>query len=126
MKVIQVVPRRETATKLTTLLNTTERELRGSRTTFVRQRAGRWKHKKYGGWINWTGARGGVLVAAIQGQVSETEERLPRAHHPEWCEVGLGEELWRSTTSQIRTAEEMRAYIEEAFAAQRAGTALPF
>ncbi len=79
MKVIQVVPRRETATKLTTLLNTTERELRGSRTTFVRQRAGRWKHKKYGGWINWTGARGGVLVAEIQGKVSETEWQLLQA-----------------------------------------------
>jgi hypothetical protein len=74
-----VIPRRETETRLTTLLNTTERELRGSRTTFVRQRAGRWKHKKYGGWINWTEARGGVLVAEIQSKVPETEWQLPQA-----------------------------------------------
>src|SRR3970282_2529948 len=46
-------------------------------------------------------------------------------HHPQLCEVGLDEELWRWTSSQMRTAEEMRAYIEEALAAQAAGPALP-
>ena len=53
-------------------------------------------------------------------------ESLSLDHHPQLCEVGLDEELWRWTTSQIRTAEEKRAYIEEALAAQLAGTALPF
>src|SRR3989304_9568736 len=53
-------------------------------------------------------------------------ESLSLGHHPQLCEVGLDEELWRWTTSQMRTAEEMRAYIEEALAAQAAGTALPF
>ena len=53
-------------------------------------------------------------------------ESLSLDHHPQLCEVGLDEELWRWTTSPMRTPEEMRAYIEEALAAQAAGTALPF
>ncbi len=53
-------------------------------------------------------------------------ESLSPDHHPQLCAVGLDEELWRWTTSQMRTPEEMRAYIEEALAAQATGTALPF
>lgn len=79
MKVLQVVPRRGIEAKLKTILNTTERELRGSRTTFVRQRAGRWKHKKYKGWITWTEAAGGVLVAEIQSKAGDTEWQLLQA-----------------------------------------------
>src|SRR3972149_6703970 len=108
MKVIQVVPRRETATKLTTLLNTTERELLHhlSLTIVV--------------------SPGMVIDPVVLEGRHVRLESLSLDHHPQLCEVGLDEELWRWTSSQIRTAEEMRAYIEEALAAQLAGTARPF
>jgi len=76
MKILQVVPRRAGKTKLKTLLNAKERELRGGRTTFFRQRAGRWQHKNYSGWINWDEANGGVVVAEIQSKVSNMEWQL--------------------------------------------------
>jgi len=79
MKILQILPRRETEGSLKSILNAKERELRGSRTTFYRQRAGRWGHKKYKGWISWTEAKGGILVADIQSKVPETEWQLLRA-----------------------------------------------
>ena len=78
MKVLQVVPRRDIEGKLTSLLSEKERELRGSRTTFYRKRAGRWQHKKYKGWIGWSEAKGGILVAEIHG-AADTEWQLLRA-----------------------------------------------
>jgi RimJ/RimL family protein N-acetyltransferase len=39
--------------------------------------------------------------------------------------VGLDEEIWRVTTTNIRTPEHMRAYIEAALKEQAQGTALP-
>ena len=42
------------------------------------------------------------------------------------CAVGLDEELWRWTVSQVRTRDEMRAYIEAALGEFRVGRALPF
>ena len=68
MKVLEVVPRRDSKKGLKTLLNEKERELRGSRTTFYRHRAGRWRHKAYSGWIKWDQSMGGALVAEIQGR----------------------------------------------------------
>ena len=53
-------------------------------------------------------------------------EPLTLAHHAALCDVGLDEELWRFTTSIVRTPDEMRAYIESALQAQVAGTAFPF
>jgi RimJ/RimL family protein N-acetyltransferase len=53
-------------------------------------------------------------------------EPLSLGHHAQLCEVGLDPDLWRWTTAQVRTPDEMRAYIEEALRAQAAGTALPF
>lgn len=53
-------------------------------------------------------------------------EPLSMVHHPALCEVGLENEIWRWTPNLVRTSEDMRAYIEEAMAAQAAGTALPF
>ena len=53
-------------------------------------------------------------------------EPLTLAHHAALCGVGLDEELWRFTTSIVRTPDEMRTYIESAVQAQVAGTALPF
>lgn len=53
-------------------------------------------------------------------------EPLSMAHHAGFCEVGLDEELWRITTSLVRTPEDLRRYIETALAWQRNGVALPF
>lgn len=53
-------------------------------------------------------------------------EPLARNHHPELCQVGLDEELWRWTHSVLRTPEDMRVYIETALQWQAEGSALPF
>jgi N-acetyltransferase len=53
-------------------------------------------------------------------------EPLSRAHHEALCAIGLDEDLWRWTHSQIRTSEEMGAYLETALRYQAEGTALPF
>jgi N-acetyltransferase len=47
-------------------------------------------------------------------------------HHAQLAEVGLDPEIWRLTIVMIRTAEEMRSYIDSALALQRDGTSLPF
>lgn len=52
-------------------------------------------------------------------------EPLSVDHLGPLCEVGLDEELWRWTVNQVATPDDMRRYIDEALAAQRAGTALP-
>lgn len=53
-------------------------------------------------------------------------EPLSLEHLDGLCAVGLDEELWRWTTSQVRTRDDMRRYVETALEWQRAGTALPF
>lgn len=47
-------------------------------------------------------------------------------HHAALCEVGLDEELWRWTADRVVTPSEMQRYLEQALAAQAAGSALPF
>ena len=42
------------------------------------------------------------------------------------CEVGLDEDLWRWTTTAVRTPDEMRAYVEEALGGLAGGGSLPF
>ena len=79
MKIVQVVPHRTNKRRLKTLLIEKERELRGSRTTFFRQRAGRWQHKTYPGWINWDEATGGLLVAEVQSRAADSEWQLLQA-----------------------------------------------
>jgi hypothetical protein len=44
MKILQVVPKPGTNSKLKTILKKTERTIRGPHTTFHRMREGRWKH----------------------------------------------------------------------------------
>ena len=73
MKIVQVVPRPGTDSKLKALLKNTERTLRGPHTTFLRVREGRWKHVKYPGWVRWDGAPGGLLVAEIHTRVKDHE-----------------------------------------------------
>ncbi len=53
-------------------------------------------------------------------------EPLSLAHEPELRAVGLDPEIWRWTASLVRTAADLRAYIETALEWQRQGTALPF
>ncbi len=53
-------------------------------------------------------------------------EPLSISHLEGLCAVGLDPELWRWTTSQVKTLDEMRRYVETALEWQRAGTALPF
>jgi RimJ/RimL family protein N-acetyltransferase len=47
-------------------------------------------------------------------------------HLPALCDVGLDAELWRWTASQVRSADDMRRWVEDALAQHARGTALPF
>ncbi len=51
---------------------------------------------------------------------------LTLAHCDALCAIGLNEELWRWTTMQIQTREQMRAYVEAALREQAEGKSLPF
>lgn len=53
-------------------------------------------------------------------------EAMTLEHHERLTEVGLDPEIWRYTLSVIRTAEDMRGYMESALQTQREGTGLPF
>jgi RimJ/RimL family protein N-acetyltransferase len=53
-------------------------------------------------------------------------EPLTLDHVPALCAVGLDPDLWRLSTEPVRSADDMRGYVERALAAQAAGTALPF
>jgi N-acetyltransferase len=53
-------------------------------------------------------------------------EPLAKAHLAGLAEVGLEEELWRWIPTQVRTPEEMAAYIETALQEQERGVSLPF
>lgn len=79
MKIVQVVPKSGTDTKLKTLLKNKARELRGTTTAFHRVREGQWKHVKYPGRIIWDETRGGLLVAEIQPKKEESDWQLLQA-----------------------------------------------
>ena len=53
-------------------------------------------------------------------------EPLSLDHLDALCEVGLDPEIWRWTTSVVRSRDEMRRWVETALAWQEAGTCLPF
>ena len=53
-------------------------------------------------------------------------EPLSRTHHGDLTAVGLDPELWRWIPTQVRTPEEMGAYIETALNEQARGVSLPF
>jgi RimJ/RimL family protein N-acetyltransferase len=53
-------------------------------------------------------------------------EPLTLDHHQALCAVGLEPELWRWIPTTIRTAVDLRRYIDQALAEQAAGTSLPF
>jgi len=53
-------------------------------------------------------------------------EPLARDHRADLAVVALDPDLWRFTLTQIHSLDDLDAYIEEALAGQRGGTALPF
>lgn len=53
-------------------------------------------------------------------------EPLSQAHHADLSASGLDPELWRWIPTQVRTPEEMSAYIETALGERLRGVSLPF
>jgi len=53
-------------------------------------------------------------------------ERLSSQHLDGLCEFGLDSELWRCTTTMLRTREDMIDYLETALKSEQEGTARPF
>lgn len=54
-------------------------------------------------------------------------EPLDLARHFEGlCEIGLDADLWRWTTSKVRSREDLRTYLETALREQSEGRSLPF
>jgi len=51
---------------------------------------------------------------------------LASEHHERLCEIGLEPELWRLTTNELCTPEDMRAYIQTALNDRALGTSQPF
>jgi hypothetical protein len=92
MKILQVVPKPRTKSKLKTQLKATERNLRGPHTTFQQVREGRWKHVKYPGWIQWADTPGNLLVAEIHTRVKDHEWQMLHAFIG-YLDRHLGEEI---------------------------------
>ena len=53
-------------------------------------------------------------------------EPLTTGHIPRLAPVAYDPDLWQWTTSRIAQERDLRAYVDDALASQRAGTALPF
>ena len=53
-------------------------------------------------------------------------EPLHERHAADLVAVALDEQLWRWTTTRVRTAEELDAYVADALRGRSEGTALPF
>lgn len=63
--------------------------------------------------------------AVLEGRHARLEP-LALGHVDALAGVGLDPSIWAFAPVPVRTAEEMRAYVQAALDAQRAGTALPF
>jgi len=70
-------------------------------------------------------ASSGLEPVVLEGSFVRLEP-MTLEHHAQLIEVGLDPEIWRLTIVMIRTAGEMRSYIDSALALQRDGTSLPF
>lgn len=79
MKIVQIIPSPGNRKSLKQLLKTKERSLRGKGTTFVREKEGKWVHRKHPGWINWDEARGGLLIAEVRTRRRGAEWQLLQA-----------------------------------------------
>jgi RimJ/RimL family protein N-acetyltransferase len=68
-----------------------------------------------------------MMVAPVTLEGSRVRlEPLAGSHHAALVAVGLDPELWRWTTTLVRTPADMGAYIALALAERDAGRALPF
>ena len=63
--------------------------------------------------------------ATLEGHVIRLEP-LGIHHLDALCEVGLDPSLWALTTTDIRSRDDMRRYLETALAERAAGSAMPF
>jgi RimJ/RimL family protein N-acetyltransferase len=66
-----------------------------------------------------------IEPVTLEGRIVRLEP-LSMSFHAQLCRVGLDEELWRWTTTSLRTPEDLEAYVATALKWQEAGTALPF
>jgi Acetyltransferases, including N-acetylases of ribosomal proteins len=66
------------------------------------------------------------ILPVVLGGSHVRLEPLTLHHLPGLCAVGLDESLWRLTVSQIRTPEDIRAYVDQALSEKARGLALPF
>lgn len=66
-----------------------------------------------------------VVPVILEGRHVRLEP-LTQGHHAGLCAAGLEEELWRWIPTQVRTEEEMSAYIATALEEQARGVSLPF
>jgi RimJ/RimL family protein N-acetyltransferase len=66
-----------------------------------------------------------VAPVTLQGSIVRLEP-LTADHAEGLAEVGLDPVVWRWTIARPKSVDDIRAWIEAALAAQRAGTELPF
>lgn len=66
-----------------------------------------------------------LAPATLEGHVIRLEP-LGIHHLDALCEVGLDPSLWALTTTDIRSRDDMRRYLETALAERAAGSAMPF
>jgi len=66
-----------------------------------------------------------IRPVTLEGRIVRLEP-LSLSRHAQLCEAGLDFELWRWTPINVRTPEDMRAFIEKALEEQAKGTSLPF
>ncbi len=67
-----------------------------------------------------------MAAPTLEGELVRLEQ-LTWEHLPDLARIAIAHpELWRWTTSVIRSEADMRAYMETAFAWQAAGTCLPW
>lgn len=66
-----------------------------------------------------------ILPVTLHGSHVRLEP-LSLDHLPGLCAIGLDEDLWRISVSQIRTVDDMRAYLMQALSERASGSALPF
>ena len=66
-----------------------------------------------------------IVPVTLEGERVRLEP-LTLEHHAALCEVGLEPELWRWSTTDVRSPEDLRRYLQRALQDQREGHALPF
>lgn len=66
-----------------------------------------------------------IQPVVLEGRTIRLEP-LALSHHAQLCEAGLDFDLWRWTSRQVRTPDDMRRYIEEALEDQAHDRSLPF